>query len=77
MSAIIPRWEWRTFGTRFGVRRRAIRGTRVDRRAGGATRRTARRERLPGNAKIRDGLMDIKLLLETQQVIWSAGSRYA
>jgi exopolyphosphatase/guanosine-5'-triphosphate,3'-diphosphate pyrophosphatase len=64
MSAIIPRWEWRTFGTRFGVaeeRFAALESTGVQESdetylLGGAT----------GNAKIRDGLMDIKLLRETQ-----------
>jgi len=64
MSAIIPRWEWRTFGSRFGladVRFAALESTGVQESdeiyllgAGN------------GNAKIRADLMDIKLLRETQ-----------
>ena len=64
MAAIIPRWEWRTFGTHFGIadeRFRALDSTGVQESdetylLGGTT----------GNAKIRAGLMDIKLLRETQ-----------
>jgi exopolyphosphatase / guanosine-5'-triphosphate,3'-diphosphate pyrophosphatase len=64
MPAIIPRWEWRTFGTHFGAaeeRFGALESTGVQESdetylLGGTT----------GNAKIRDGLMDIKLLRETQ-----------
>ena len=63
MAAIIPRWEWRTFGTHFGVadeRFGALQSTGVQESdetylLGGTT----------GNAKIRAGLMDIKLLRET------------
>lgn len=64
MSAIIPRWEWRTFGSRFGLadeRFAALDSTGVQESdeiylLGAGT----------GNAKIRDDLMDIKLLRETQ-----------
>ena len=64
MSAIIPRWEWRTFGSRFGLadeRFAALESTGVQESdeiylLGAGT----------GNAKIRDDLMDIKLLRETQ-----------
>jgi exopolyphosphatase / guanosine-5'-triphosphate,3'-diphosphate pyrophosphatase len=65
MPAIVPRWEWRTFGTHFGVaeeRFAALDSTGVQESDetylldSGST----------GNAKIRDHLMDIKLLRETQ-----------
>ncbi len=63
MSAIVPRWEWRTFGSRFGLadeRFAALESTGVQESdeiylLGAAT----------GNAKIRADLMDIKLLRET------------
>jgi exopolyphosphatase / guanosine-5'-triphosphate,3'-diphosphate pyrophosphatase len=65
MSAIIPRWEWRTFGSRFGLadeRFAALESTGVQESdeiylLGAGT----------GNAKIRDDLIDIKLLRETQR----------
>ena len=64
MAAIIPRWEWRTFGTHFGV---------ADARFGGLqstgiqdSDETYLLGGTTGNAKIRAGLMDIKLLRETQ-----------
>ena len=64
MSAIIPRWEWRTFGSRFGLadeRFAALESTGVQESdeiylLGAGS----------GNAKIRADLMDIKLLRETQ-----------
>ena len=64
MSAIVPRWEWRTFGSRFGLadeRFAALESTGVQESdeiylLGAGT----------GNAKIRADLMDIKLLRETQ-----------
>ena len=65
MSAIVPRWEWRTFGSRFGLadeRFAALGSTGVQESdeiylLGAGT----------GNAKIRADLMDIKLLRETQR----------
>jgi exopolyphosphatase / guanosine-5'-triphosphate,3'-diphosphate pyrophosphatase len=64
MSAIIPRWEWRTFGSRFGLadeRFAALESSGIQESdeiylLGAGT----------GNAKIRADLMDIKLLRETQ-----------
>ena len=65
MPAIIPRWEWRTFGSRFGLadeRFAALESTGVQ-----ESDETYLLGTPTGNAKIRDGLMDIKLLRETQQ----------
>ncbi|HET8786736.1 MAG TPA: hypothetical protein VFM38_13940 [Candidatus Limnocylindrales bacterium] len=64
MPAIIPRWEWRTFGSRFGLadeRFAALQSTGVQ-----ESDETYLLGAPEGNAKIRDGLMDIKLLRETQ-----------
>jgi exopolyphosphatase/guanosine-5'-triphosphate,3'-diphosphate pyrophosphatase len=62
MAEIIPRWEWRTFGTAgFGASETMIRAT------GQARVRESRETYIlssPGvsNTKVRDGLMDIKML---------------
>jgi len=63
MPGIIPRWEWRTFGSRFGV---------ADDRFGaltpGAIQESDEIYLLGGtgdNVKVRDDLMDIKVLRET------------
>jgi exopolyphosphatase / guanosine-5'-triphosphate,3'-diphosphate pyrophosphatase len=64
MSAIIPRWEWRTFGSRFGLadeRFAALESTGVQ-----ESDETYLLGTPTGNPKIREGLMDIKLLRETQ-----------
>ena len=64
MSAIIPRWEWRTFGSRFGLadeRFAALDATGVQ-----ESDETYLLGTPTGNPKIRDGLMDIKLLRDTQ-----------
>ena len=63
MPGIVPRWEWRTFGSRFGVaetRFAALTPTGVQESdevylVGGAG----------DNVKVRDDLMDIKVLRET------------
>ena len=63
MPGIVPRWEWRTFGSRFGeaeTRFAALTPSGVQESdelylVGGAG----------DNVKIRDGLMDIKVLRET------------
>ena len=63
MPGIVPRWEWRTFGSRFGVaedRFAALTPSGVQESdevylVGGAG----------DNVKIRDALMDIKVLRET------------
>src|SRR5262245_44661504 len=62
MAAIVPRWEWRTFGSRFGVadgRFAELTPTGVQESdelyvLGAST----------DNVKIRDDLMDIKVLRE-------------
>jgi exopolyphosphatase / guanosine-5'-triphosphate,3'-diphosphate pyrophosphatase len=64
MPAIIPRWEWRTFGSRFGLadqRFAALESTGVQ-----ESDETYLLGTPTGNAKLRDRLMDIKLLRETQ-----------
>jgi exopolyphosphatase/guanosine-5'-triphosphate,3'-diphosphate pyrophosphatase len=62
MNAIVPRWEWRTFGSRFDVAQARFAGLQptgvqesdeIYLLAGGN-----------GNVKIRDALMDIKILRE-------------
>ena len=65
MATIIPRWEWRTFGSRFGeadARFAALAPTGVQDSdeiylLAGAS----------DNVKIRDALMDIKLLREVEE----------
>ena len=62
MAEITPRWEWRSFGRRFGDARDGWRGSR---RA--AFRRATRSTCFPprgANVKVRDALMDIKVLRE-------------
>jgi exopolyphosphatase / guanosine-5'-triphosphate,3'-diphosphate pyrophosphatase len=62
MSTIVPRWEWRTFGTRFGMAE-----TRFAELTPGAVRESDELYFLGGsgaNVKVRDDLMDIKVLRE-------------
>jgi exopolyphosphatase/guanosine-5'-triphosphate,3'-diphosphate pyrophosphatase len=62
MAAIVPRWEWRTFGTQFGSAEAAF--------AAMTTEETKDSDELyllvPGgaNVKVRDDLLDIKVLQE-------------
>ena len=68
MTTIVPRWEWRTFGTRFGIAE-----ARFAELMPGAVRESDELYFLGGgaNVKVRDALMDIKVLREV-----SAGLRY-
>jgi exopolyphosphatase/guanosine-5'-triphosphate,3'-diphosphate pyrophosphatase len=62
MAAIIPRWEWRSFGTRFGIAE-----TRFGELTPTGIQESDELYLLGGtadNVKIRDALMDIKLLRE-------------
>ena len=62
MAAIIPRWEWRTFGNRFGIAER-----RFAELAPTDVQESDELYLLAGpadNVKIRDALMDIKVLRE-------------
>jgi exopolyphosphatase/guanosine-5'-triphosphate,3'-diphosphate pyrophosphatase len=62
MAAIIPRWEWRTFGSRFGIAE-----TRFAELTPTGAQESDEIYLLAGtadNAKIRDALMDIKVLRE-------------
>ena len=63
MATIIPRWEWRTFGTRFGVAE-----ARFAAMTPGAVQESDELYLLSGegdNVKVRDDLMDIKVFRET------------
>jgi len=63
METIIPRWEWRTFGTHFGIAE-----TRFAELTPASVRESDELYFLGGNGanvKVRDALMDIKLLRET------------
>ena len=65
MPPTVPRWEWRTFGTRFGVAEERFGALRPD--AVQESDEIYLLTRTPtGNAKIRDGLLDIKLLRESR-----------
>jgi exopolyphosphatase/guanosine-5'-triphosphate,3'-diphosphate pyrophosphatase len=65
MAPIVPRWEWRTFGTQFGVAEERFGALRPD--AVQESDETYLLTGTPtGNAKIRDDLMDIKVLRESR-----------
>lgn len=61
MDKIIPRWEWRTFGSKFGVSEEKIQNHKL-----GNFKRSSEKYILSKNSndncKIRDDLMDIKRL---------------
>ncbi|MBD9373798.1 Ppx/GppA family phosphatase [Rhizobium sp. ARZ01] len=62
MAAIVPRWEWRTFGAHFGIAE-----TRFAALTPGAIQESDELYFLGGsgaNVKVRDDLMDIKVLRE-------------
>ena len=62
MAAIIPRWEWRTFGTRFGAAEDHFAGL-----SPGGIQESDELYLLSGagdNVKVRDDLMDIKVFVE-------------
>src|SRR5215510_4994010 len=62
MTTIVPRWEWRTFGTHFGIAK-----TRFAKLMPGSVRESDELYFLGGsgaNVKVRDDLMDIKVLRE-------------
>ena len=62
MATIVPRWEWRTFGAHFGIAE-----TRFAELTPGAVQESDELYLLGGsgaNAKVRDDLMDIKVLRE-------------
>ena len=62
MAAIVPRWEWRTFGSRFGAAE-----TRFAQRTPTGVQESDEVYLLSGitdNVKIRDALIDIKVLRE-------------
>src|SRR5690242_7636983 len=62
MATIVPRWEWRTFGTRFGLAESRFAALRP-----GAVQESDELYFLGGlgaNVKVRDDLMDVKVLQE-------------
>ena len=62
MAKIVPRWEWRTFGSQFGIAER-----RFAELTPGAAQESDELYFLGGsgaNVKVRDDLMDIKVLRE-------------
>src|SRR5262249_23973042 len=61
MEAIIPRWEWRTFGASFGEADRRFRALEADPAQESDEVYLLSRE-ADANVKIRDRLMDIKTL---------------
>jgi exopolyphosphatase/guanosine-5'-triphosphate,3'-diphosphate pyrophosphatase len=65
MPEIVPRWEWRWFGRRFGPAE-----SRLAALAPGAVQESCETYLLSGagdNVKVRDALMDIKVLRETRR----------
>ena len=65
MTEIVPRWEWRWFGHRFGPAE-----SRLAALAPGAVQQSSETYLLSGdgdNVKVRDALMDIKVLREVNQ----------
>jgi exopolyphosphatase/guanosine-5'-triphosphate,3'-diphosphate pyrophosphatase len=65
MPEIVPRWEWRWFGHRFGPAE-----SRLATLTPGAVQESAETYLLSGtgdNVKVRDALMDIKVLRETRR----------
>jgi len=61
MEAIIPRWEWRTFGASFGEADRRFKALEPGRAQESDEVYLLSRE-TDANVKIRDRLMDIKTL---------------
>src|SRR5262245_38723706 len=62
MATIVPRWEWRTFGSHFGIAE-----TRFAQLTPGSVQESEELYFLGGsgaNVKVRDDLMDIKVLRE-------------
>ncbi|HEY7131578.1 MAG TPA: hypothetical protein VH440_04965, partial [Candidatus Limnocylindrales bacterium] len=65
MTKIIPRWEWRTFGHRFPMSDDAFAAAEPSQVA--VSDETYFLTGAPANVKIRDGLIDIKELRETDE----------
>ena len=64
MNTIIPRWEWRAFGDDLGAAAPKF-AALATRRSSRATRSISSPPHGDANVKIRDGLLDIKQLEET------------
>ena len=61
LSKIIPRWEWRTFGESFGEAEEQIKANEIKTEKRSAEVYILSTESMQ-NTKVRDGLMDIKVL---------------
>lgn len=61
LSKIIPRWEWRTFGESFGEAEEKIKANEIKTEKRSAEVYILSTESMQ-NTKVRDGLMDIKVL---------------
>ena len=61
MDKIIPRWEWRTFGSRFGISEEKIQNHKLA-NFKRSTEKYILSRKSGDNCKIRDDLMDIKRL---------------
>jgi exopolyphosphatase/guanosine-5'-triphosphate,3'-diphosphate pyrophosphatase len=75
MATIIPRWEWRTFGARFGAADDAFAAMTPT-----GVQESDELYLLSGagdNVKVRDDLMDIKVLVGRRQGVRGAPSRGA
>lgn len=76
MDKIIPRWEWRTFGSKFGVSEEKIQNHKL-----GNFKRSSEKYILSKNSndncKIRDDLMDIKRLKQVSAAIAQIDKEFA
>ena len=66
LSKIIPRWEWRTFGDNFGQAEDKIKANEIKSERKSAEVYILSTQSMQ-NTKIRDGLMDIKVLKNTNE----------
>ncbi len=73
MAEITPRWEWRSFGRRFGAAEARLAQLKAQ-----STQDSDEIYLLSpagANVKIRDALMDIKLCVRSTPTAWSSGRR--
>ncbi len=73
MAEITPRWEWRTFGTRFARAEAVFAG--LETKGVQETDEIYLLTEKGSNVKIRAGLLDIKVLQKVNERAWSSGCR--
>ncbi len=73
MTTIVPRWEWRAFGRSFGAAEDALVPINPERTEEGDEIYLV--SEAGENVKVRDDLMDVKVLRETNDDGLSDGSR--